>query len=157
MKNNTYVINYCIILNYQFSFTINTKNYQLRIINVLLYNMVNMETAKIATDNGWTTVVDKKKVKNDKRMKKKLLKEQQYKKKNYRNKNYYNNSQKLYQKKIKSEIKTIQDTPETTETTETTETPETTETTETTEKKTDIGIMTNVFSSLLNEFDESSE
>lgn len=143
MKNNTYVINYCIIFKYQFSFTIKTKNYQLRIINVLLYNMVNMETAKITTDNGWTTVVDKKKVKKERRIKRQLLKEQQNKKKKY-----HNNPRKLYKKKIKSEIKTIQDTTEITETTETTET---------TEKKTGIAIMTNVFSSLLNEFDESSE
>jgi len=100
-----------------------------------------METAKINTDNEWTTVIDKKKVKKEKRMKKKHLKEQQNKKNNYRNKSYYNNSRKLYQKKteIKSEIKTIQNTPETTD------------------KKNNIAIMTNVFSSLLNEFDESSE
>jgi hypothetical protein len=107
-----------------------------------------METAKITTDNGWITVVDKKKVKKDKRMKKKLLKEQQNKKNNYRNKSYYNNPRKLYQKNtknIKTEIKTIP---------KTTETPEITETTE---KKTGIAIMTNVFSSLLNELDESSE
>ena len=144
MKNNTYVINYCIILNYQFSFTIKTKNYQLRIINVLLYNMVNMETAKIATDNGWTTVVDKKKVKNDKRMKKKLLKEQQNKKNNYRNKSYYNNSRKLYQKNTKTEIKSktkIQETPETTYK----------------ETRNEVVIITNAFDSLLNEFDESSK
>jgi CHAT domain-containing protein len=101
-----------------------------------------METAKINTDNEWITVVDKKKVKKDKRrMKKKLLKEQQNKKQNNRNKSYYDNSKKLYQKNIKPEIKTIQDAPET----------------ETTDKKTGIAIMTNVFSNLLNEFDESSE
>jgi|TARA_B110000914_G_C15148748_1_gene302900 CHAT domain-containing protein len=96
-----------------------------------------METTKINTDNEWITVVDKKKVKKDKRrMKKKLLKEQQNKKQNNRNNRYYDNSKKLYQKNIKPEIKTIQNAPETTD------------------KKPGIAILTNAFSSLLNEFDE---
>tara|TARA_B100000929_G_scaffold262147_1_gene227321 strand:+ start:9558 stop:9827 length:270 start_codon:yes stop_codon:yes gene_type:complete len=89
-----------------------------------------METAKINTDNEWTTVVDKKKVKKEKRMKKKLLKEQ---------KNYHNNSRKLYKKNTKTEIKSK------------------TKIQETTDKKNNIVIITNAFNSLLNEFDESSE
>ncbi len=91
-----------------------------------------METAKINTDNEWTTVVDKKKVKKEKRMKKKLLKEQ---------KNYHNNSRKLYKKNTKTEIKSK------------------TKIQETTYKETrnEVVIITNAFNSLLNEFDESSE
>jgi len=95
-----------------------------------------METAKINTDNEWTTVVDKKKVKRKKRMKKKLLKEQ---KNNYRNNSYYNNSRKLYKKNTKTEIKSKTKIPETTYK----------------ETRNEVVIITNAFDSLLNEFDES--
>ncbi|SVA95661.1 uncharacterized protein METZ01_LOCUS148515 [marine metagenome] len=97
-----------------------------------------METAKINTDNEWTTVVDKKKVKRKKRMKKKLLQEQ---------KNYYNNSRKLYKKNTKTEIKQFE--PKT----KIQETPETTYK----ETRNEVVIITNAFDSLLNEFDESSK
>lgn len=104
-----------------------------------------MEHTNTNTNNEWTTVIDKRKAKNERRAKRKLLKEQQNKKNNYRNKGHYN--RRLYQKnkeQIKPETKKNQNTPKITDT-------------DTDTDKKNIVIMANAFSNLLNEFDESDE